>query len=293
MRLFIITGMSGSGKTQVSRFFEDMGFFCVDNLPPVLIPQFVKVCSDTKERADELSIVVDTRSREFFDDFLKTLDSLDKNGVKYELIFVDANDETIVRRYKETRRRHPMADNNRITDGIRKERELLASVKPKANYTLDTSGLSKQKLKEKIGKIFGAGGRKFTVNILSFGFKYGIPMDADMVLDVRFLINPFYVEELRRKSGAVEEVKNYIENHETTQKFIAKLDDMIDFLLPEYEKEGKSQLVIAVGCTGGLHRSVYTAEHIYSRLKGKDYNLCLEHRDLMKNDVKEHKGEEN
>ena len=293
MRLVIITGMSGGGKTQISRSLEDLGFFCVDNLPPILIPKFVEVCKEAKGHVDNVALVVDTRSRDFFGEFLNMLDSLSNAGVKYDLLFADATDNTIVRRYKETRRTHPMAPKSLITEGIKRERERLAPVRSRANYIIDTSKFSKIDLKEKIGKIFGcADNREFTVNILSFGFKFGLPLDADMVIDVRFLPNPFYVEELKYKSGTLPEVVEYIEKYEVTKKFTEKLEDMINFLIPEYQKEGKTQFVIAFGCTGGLHRSVYTAKHIYDCLCKKGINAQIEHRDLMKNDVREHLREE-
>lgn len=293
MRIVIITGMSGGGKTQISRALEDLGFFCVDNLPPVLIPKFIEVCKEAKSHVENVALVVDTRSRDFFGSFMDTLDLLKQSNTKYELIFADATDKAIVRRYKESRRVHPLAPKDLITDGIKRERERLAPVRSKATYIIDTSKLSKQDLKTKIAKLFFEGQtRDFTVNILSFGFKYGIPLDADMVLDVRFLPNPFYVEELKTKSGVMPEVVEYIESHEVVKKFTDKLDDMIDFLIPEYKKEGKTQFVIAAGCTGGLHRSVYTAKHLYDYLDKQGINVRIEHRDLMKNDVREHYREE-
>lgn len=293
MRLVIITGMSGGGKTQISRALEDLGFFCVDNLPPTLIPKLVEVCSDAKEHIEKVALVVDTRSREFFSEFLTMLDTLTASGIKYDLIFADATDNSIVRRYKESRRTHPMAPDSLITEGIKRERERLAPVRIKANYIIDTSKLTKTDLREKINSIFDKDiSREFTVNIISFGFKYGLPLDADMVIDVRFLPNPFYVEELKYKSGIMPEIIEYIEKYEVTGKFIKKLDDMIDFLIPEYKREGKTQFVIALGCTGGLHRSVYTAKHIYDRLAEQGVGVRVSHRDLMKNDVRENMREE-
>ena len=206
---------------------------------------------------------------------------------------MDASDAAIIRRYKETRRRHPMAPASRITEGIAKERERLAPVRAKATYIIDTSELKKVELRDKIHRLFGAGeGEQMNINVLSFGFKFGMPLDADMVLDVRFLPNPFYIESMRHKSGAVKDVADYIAGFPVTQEFLAKLDDMIDFLVPQYVKEGKSQFVIAVGCTGGMHRSVFVAKHIFDRLGKKGYPVKLEHRDLMKNDVWEHVREE-
>ena len=292
-RLLIVTGMSGSGKTQACRHLEDLGYFCVDNLPPVFIPKVAELCAHSAGHVGKVVLVVDTRSREFFDTFVHVLEDMDRDDQEYELLFMDASDAAIIRRYKETRRRHPMAPSSRITEGIAKERERLAPVRAKATYIIDTSELKKNELKEKIVRLFGnTDGEKMGINVLSFGFKFGMPLDADMVLDVRFLPNPFYIESMRHKSGAVPEVAEYIEKWPVTQEFEAKLDAMIEFLIPQYIKEGKSQLVIAVGCTGGMHRSVYIAKHIFDFLGTRGYQATLEHRDLMKNDVREHVREE-
>ncbi|WP_298462768.1 RNase adapter RapZ [uncultured Mitsuokella sp.] len=292
-RLVIVTGMSGGGKTQASRFLEDMGYFCVDNLPPVFIPKFVELCKHAGGHVRRVVLVVDTRSREFFDTFVHTLEDMDQDDVPYEMLFMDASDAAIIRRYKETRRRHPMAPYSRISEGIAKERERLAPVRAKATYIIDTSELKKVDLRDKLRRLFGkSGGEQMNINVLSFGFKFGMPLDADMVLDVRFLPNPFYIESMRHKSGAVPEVAEYIAKWPVTKEFTRLLDEMLDFLVPQYIKEGKSQLVIAVGCTGGMHRSVYIAKHIYERLNAQGFSARLEHRDLMKNDVREHVREE-
>ena len=285
-RIIIVTGMSGSGKTQACRYLEDLGYFCVDNLPPVFIPKFVELCTHAVGHFNKMVFVVDTRSREFFDDLVQVLDDMDKANLDYEMLFMDAGDDVIIRRYKETRRRHPMAPSTRISDGVFKERKRLESVRSKATYIIDTSNLSKAELREKIHRLFGTGdGEIMNIAVLSFGFKFGMPLDADMVLDVRFLPNPFYVQELRHKSGSVPEVAAYIEEKPVTQEYLKRLDSFIDFLVPQYVREGKSQLVIAVGCTGGMHRSVFVAKHIYDLLTKKGYTANLEHRDLMKNDV--------
>lgn len=292
-RLIIVTGMSGGGKTQASRYLEDLGYFCVDNLPPVFIPKFVELCAHAGGHVSKVVLVVDTRSREFFDTFVQVLEDMDKSDTNYEMLFMDASDAAIIRRYKETRRRHPMAPASRITEGIAKERERLAPVRAKATYIIDTSELKKVQLRDKIHRLFGTSeGEQMNINVLSFGFKFGMPLDADMVLDVRFLPNPFYIESMRHKSGAVPEVADYIAKFPVTQEFLKKLDDLLDFLVPQYVKEGKSQFVIAVGCTGGMHRSVFVAKHIFDRLGSRGYPVKLEHRDLMKNDVWEHVREE-
>lgn len=288
-RLIIVTGMSGSGKTQACRNLEDMGYFCVDNLPPVFIPKFAELCMHSGGHVSRVVLVVDTRSREFFDTFVHILKQMDDENKPFELLYMEASDEVIIRRYKETRRRHPMAPSSRISEGINKERELLAGVRNKATYIIDTSALLKTELKQKIVRLFGSTYiDQMNINILSFGFKFGMPLDADMVFDVRFLPNPFYIEKMRHKSGAVPEVAEYIAKWPITKQFMEKLDDLINFLIPQYIKEGKSQLVIAVGCTGGMHRSVFIAHHLFELLKNRGYLANLEHRDLMKNDVREH-----
>ena len=292
-RLVVVTGMSGGGKTQACRYMEDLGYFVVDNLPPVFIPKFVELCKHAGDHVGKVVLVVDTRSREFFDTFIHVLDDMDKEDVPYEMLFMDASDACIIRRYKETRRRHPMAPSSRISDGIAKERERLSPGRAKATYIIDTSELKKVELRDKIHRIFGnSDGEQMSINVLSFGFKFGMPLDADMVFDVRFLPNPFYIESMRHKSGAVPEVAEYIAGFPVTQDFMEHLDGMMDFLVPQYVKEGKSQLVIAVGCTGGMHRSVFIAKHVFDRLKDKGLPVKLEHRDLMKNDVWEHVREE-
>ncbi|MBR6013937.1 MAG: RNase adapter RapZ [Selenomonadaceae bacterium] len=285
-RIIIVTGMSGSGKTQACRFLEDLGYFCVDNLPPVFVPKFVELCSHASTHVSRIVLVIDTRSREFFDNLIQVLEEMDKNDQDYEMLFMDASDDAIIRRYKETRRRHPMAPSSRISDGVAKERKRLEDVRSKATYIIDTSNLAKAELREKIRQLFAKKeGTGMNISVLSFGFKFGMPLDADMVLDVRFLPNPFYIEALKHKSGSVPEVSAYISEKTVTQDFLKKLDPFIDFLIPQYVREGKSQLVIAVGCTGGMHRSVFTAKHIFDNLVKKGFTVNLEHRDLMKNDV--------
>ncbi len=291
-RFIIVTGLSGSGKTQACRSLEDLGYFVVDNLPPMFILKFAELCRHSGGHVRRVVLVVDTRGREFFDTFVHVLDEIDQKNTPYEMIFMDASDEAIIRRYKETRRRHPMAANARISDGIKRERRRLEPVRNKATYIIDTSSLKKSELKEKITRLFASETKNhMSINVLSFGFKFGMPLDADMVLDVRFLPNPFYIEEMRRKSGAVKEVAEYIKKWPVTQEFEEKLDTLLDFLVPEYIKEGKPQLVIAVGCTGGMHRSVYIACHIYRLLTAHGFLVEIEHRDLMKNDVAEHPTE--
>ncbi len=284
-RLVIITGMSGAGKTQVVRAMEDLGYFCVDNLPPMLIPKFAELCVQSAGRVSKIALVVDIRGGEFFDTLVQVLEDLETQGFMYEILFLEASDETLIRRYKESRRRHPMAPFGRVSEGISRERERLEHIRGRATHIIDTSDLATSQLKEKITALF-AGEResdRMTVTVVSFGFKYGIPLDADMVFDVRFLPNPFYVESLRRKSGKETDVSDYIGKWPITHQFLDKLGSLIDFLVPNYVKEGKGQLIIAVGCTGGLHRSVFVAEKIYEGLKKKGYRVGVEHRDIKHN----------
>ncbi len=290
VRLVIITGMSGAGKSQVVRSLEDLGYFCVDNLPPALIPKFAELCEQSAGKVSKVGLVVDIRGREFFDQLMQVLEDMEKQGFMYEMLFLEASDETLIRRYKESRRRHPMAPHGRISEGISRERDRLEHVRGRATHIIDTSDLSTAKLKEKIAALFGGEveSERMTITIVSFGFKFGIPLDADMVFDVRFLPNPFYVESLRRKSGIVPEVSEYIGKWPITQQFMEKLSNLVDFLVPHYVREGKSQLVIAIGCTGGLHRSVYVAHKIYEGLRNKGYKVNVEHRDIKHNDVEVH-----
>ncbi len=284
-RLVIVTGMSGAGKTQVVRAMEDLGYFCVDNLPPMLIPKFAELCVQSAGRVSKIALVVDIRGGEFFDTLVQVLEDLETQGFMYEILFLEASDETLIRRYKESRRRHPMAPFGRVSEGISRERERLEHIRGRATHIIDTSDLATSQLKEKITALF-AGERdsdRMTVTVVSFGFKYGIPLDADMVFDVRFLPNPFYVESLRRKSGKETDVSDYIGKWPITHQFLDKLGSLIDFLVPNYVKEGKGQLIIAVGCTGGLHRSVFVAERIYEGLKKKGYRVGVEHRDIKHN----------
>lgn len=284
-RLVIITGMSGAGKSQVVRAMEDLGYFCVDNLPPMLIPKFAELCAQSGGKVNKIALVVDIRGGEFFDTLVQVLEGMEKQGLLYEILFLEASDATIIRRYKETRRRHPMAPHGRISEGISRERDRLEQIRGRATHIIDTSGLATATLRGKITDLFAEEREheRMTVTVVSFGFKYGIPLDADMVLDVRFLPNPFYVESLRRKSGREALVGDYIWKWPVTQQFMEKLSGLIDFLVPHYVKEGKSQLIIAIGCTGGLHRSVFVAEKMFEYLKGKGFKVNVEHRDIKHN----------
>ena len=280
-RFVIVTGMSGGGKTQACRYLEDLGYFVIDNLPPVFIPKFVELAKRSGGHVGKVVLVVDTRSREFFDRFVQILDDMDRDDLPYEVLFMDASDACIIRRYKETRRRHPMAPSSRISDGIAKERERLSPARAKATYIIDTSELKKVELRDKIHRIFGnSDGEQMSINVLSFGFKFGMPLDADMVLDVRFLPNPYYIPELRSKTGLMPEVRDYVFGYQQTVDYFARLEELLGFTLPLYFDEGKTSLVIAVGCTGGAHRSVAIAEAIAQYLRKQGLPTEVTHRDL-------------
>ena len=283
-RILIITGMSGAGKTQVMRTLEDLNYFCVDNLPPALIPKFAELCMQTEGKVNRIAFVIDIRGGEFFEEMVGVLDEMKLNGTKYELLFLDASDEVLIRRYKETRRRHPLANEGSLSQGITKEREKVGNVRAKATHILDTTNTTTTDLRDKIIALYGSGDSlsKMNVIIQSFGFKHGIPLDCDMMFDVRFLPNPFYVPELKMLTGNDQEVMTYIWNYQITREFTKKLEDMVLFLLPEYEKEGKSQFTIAIGCTGGNHRTVFIANKLCDFLRGHDYETQVAHRDLNK-----------
>ncbi|MCD8174943.1 MAG: RNase adapter RapZ [Phascolarctobacterium sp.] len=278
----IITGMSGAGKTQAVRTLEDLNFFCIDNLPAALIPKFSELCRPTSE--EKVALVVDARGGVFFEQLLKVLDEMDASGQNYEILFLDASDETLVRRYKETRRRHPLGEQNSLFKNIASERHLLESIKEKSDQIIDTSGLTPAELRTKIIEIFSDNTAKerMCIVVRSFGYKYGLPMDSDLVLDVRFLPNPFYVEELRQLTGNSAEVVNFICRYSQTMQYLRLEEQLLDFLIPQYVYEGKSQLVISVGCTGGRHRSVFVANRLYEYLRIQGYNVKVTHRDIEK-----------
>ena len=288
-RLLIVTGMSGAGKTQAMQALEDMGYFCVDNIPPVLIPKFSEICRQGGARVTRVALVVDIRGGEFFDALSESLEHLSTMGVPYEIVFIDATDETLIRRYKESRRSHPLALNGRISTGLKEEREMLDSIRHKADYIVDTSNMKTSNLKAYLKERFEAVEKKegMSITVVSFGFKYGLPLDADMVWDVRFLPNPFYIPEYRHRSGPVQAVNDYINSFPVTQEFKKYFLATLQFLAPNYEQEGKSQFVLAIGCTGGLHRSVAMAELAYDTFKDLGYAVSIEHRDMAKNRVEE------
>lgn len=283
IKMVIITGMSGAGKTVALQSFEDLGYFCVDNLPPALLPKFVELMSETANKMDKVALGVDLRGREFFDHLWEALDDLtERTWIIPNILFLDAKDSTLVSRYKETRRSHPLAPTGLPLKGIEIERELLADMKERANRVLDTSDLKPKELREKIVGLFSTNDQHtFRVNVMSFGFKYGIPIDADLVFDVRFLPNPYYIPNMKPLTGLDEEVSSYVLKFNETHKFLEKLTDLLSFMLPHYKREGKSQLVVAIGCTGGQHRSVTLAEYLANKL-GNDYKTHVSHRDVEK-----------
>ena len=283
MRFVVVTGMSGGGKSTALRMLEDVGFYCVDNLPVPLIEKFVELIATPGGEVTKVALGLDVRADQAFEDVQKILEKLKANGYSFEILFMEANDKTLLKRYKETRRVHPLSPDGRIEDGIKKERKILSDIREKSDYVIDTSNLLTRELKEELERIFVQNEEynSLMVTILSFGFKHGIPADADLVFDVRFLPNPFYIDELKYKTGNDKEVQDYVTSFPEAHSFIDKLLDMIEFLIPNYVKEGKYQLIIGIGCTGGKHRSVTLANELYKRMKNQgDYGLKIDHRDV-------------
>ena len=288
MKLVIVTGMSGAGKTIALKMLEDIGFYCVDNLPISLVDKFVQLVSEGTS-IEKAALGLDIRSGEELGNLDEILENWRSSNVDVQVLFLDANDAVLIKRYKETRRTHPLAGAGRLENGIEKEREKLAFLKREADYIIDTSMLLTRELRKELEKIFlqDARYKNMYVTVLSFGFKYGIPEDADLVFDVRFLPNPYYDEHLRPLTGQVQAVRDYVMQGGTADAFLKKLYDMIDFLLPNYINEGKNQLVIAVGCTGGKHRSVTIARALYEHLEAVgEYGIRIDHRDIEKDNKK-------
>mgnify|MGYP000543102145 CR=1 FL=1 len=285
MRLVIVTGMSGAGKTAALKMLEDMGFYCVDNLPIPLVGKFAELVQSSSGEVSCAALGIDVRSGDELAQLEGTLNDWNNIQFPYEILFLDASDDVLVKRYKETRRMHPLAESGRVEQGITLERERLGFLKKHADYIIDTSQLLTRELKQELDKIF-VQNREFKnlmITVLSFGFKYGIPADADLVFDVRFLPNPYYYENLRKLTGNDKEIQDFVMGYDMAHIFLDKLEDMIRFLVPNYVLEGKNQLVIAIGCTGGKHRSVTLANKLYERLSDQtDYGIKLEHRDIGK-----------
>ena len=282
LNIIIISGRSGSGKSTAIAAFEDAGFYCVDNMPVVLLPEFLKLPIERAAEIAGLVFVMDLREKGFLSEYASVLESLKKNGYKYEIIFLEANEETLLQRYSQTRRHHPLSHGKSLLEGIRAEKEKLRNLRKRADIVIDTSFYNLHELK---AVIFGIAQKseklsQIRINVMSFGFKYGIPNDADLIIDVRFLANPFFVPELKNLDGEAEETKKYVLNNNDTRVFLKKYLDLLDYLIPLYEKEGKAYLTIAVGCTGGRHRSVTIARSIFEQINRQGKQVEITHRDI-------------
>ena len=284
MRFVIVTGMSGAGKSSALKFLEDINYFCVDNMPPALLPKFAELCYEQDNSIEKVAMGIDIRGGKLFYDLFSMLFQLQENGYDYEILFLDASDSVLIKRYKETRRSHPLSRRGSIEEGISKERDMLKEVKAKANYIIDTSNVLTRELKEQINRIF-RDDEKFeslVITVCSFGFKYGIPVDSDLVFDVRFLPNPYYIPKLKELSGNDKPVSDYVMQLSESKAFLDKLIDMLEFLIPHYIHEGKNSLVISIGCTGGRHRSVTLANALFTALGQAQHTVLLKHKDVEK-----------
>lgn len=285
MDFIIVTGLSGAGKSRAMHAMEDIGFYCIDNLPPKLISPFYDLCTQVQPQLSQVAVVTDIRGGDMFSSLFEALDNLKRENKPYKILFLDANDIVLQNRFKETRRKHPLSeDTHGIEQAVKLEREILRPVRERADYLIDTSLLSPAQLKQRIDSLFlDNASNALSIHCVSFGFKYGMPTEADLVFDVRCLPNPYYVEELRNLNGLDEPVRAYVMKWEQTQGFIKRLLDLIDYMMPLYCNEGKSQLVIAVGCTGGHHRSVAIAQLLYDHLIAQGMHASVNHRDIQKN----------
>lgn len=286
MHLVVITGMSGAGKSYALNVLEDMEYYCIDNMPPLLIGEFVRLYENNEEKKNSnIAVGVDIRGGEYFYELGEVMNLLKAKDIKIETLFLDADDKTLIKRYQESRRTHPLSRSGRVQEGIDKEREIMAEIKGNATYVLDTSKISIWDLKRKVVSLFSPKNQEkkgFPINIISFGFKHGMPNDVDLVFDVRFIDNPYYIENLREKTGLQKEVQEYVMGKPEAQTFLQKLMDMVDFLVPLYVKEGKGQLSIAIGCTGGRHRSVTLAEKLAEHLEKTCHRIIINHLNISK-----------
>lgn len=287
-RLIIITGMSGAGKSSAINVFEDLGFFCVDNLPIILLPKFAEVVAQSEGKISKVALGIDVRERGFLDNLFNTLKELDGLQIKHEMLFLEASTEVLLHRFSETRRRHPLdidGQERSILEGINQERALMTEIKAKADKIIDTTNLSAKELRDTLSESFlllSDKARALRVNLVSFGYKYGMPLDADLVLDVRFLPNPHYIDELKPYTGNDSKIKDFVLNNPVAQKFLKKFFNLLKYLVPHYIKEGKAYLTIAIGCTGGKHRSVVVTNELEKYLTGRHYDVKVKHRDVNK-----------
>ncbi|MGE5417542.1 MAG: RNase adapter RapZ [Acidobacteriota bacterium] len=284
LKVLIITGLSGGGKTQAANCLEDLGYFCVDNLPPALIPKFTELSNQAEGRVKKVAFVVDVRGGRFFDNLSLALEELNKQGLTYEILFLEAKDEVILRRFKESRRKHPLSTNGAVPEAIQQEKKMLEELRGQANTIIDTSNLNVHQLKDELLRLYGQQDDQglITVTTVSFGYKFGLPMDADLIMDVRFLPNPNYVPELSHLTGEDKGVVGYVMGFPVTRNFLRKFVSFLKFLVPEYVKEGKTHLVLAIGCTGGQHRSVALTNYVGKQLQKLGYHTIIKHRDLEK-----------
>lgn len=285
MQFVIVSGLSGAGKSKAASFLEDLGFYCVDNMPTDLIPQFARLCLATKGRYERVALVTDVRGSLTFEGLFKALESLDQMRLQFTILFVEANTDVIIKRYKETRRKHPLTkDGSDLLAAVERERMLLEPIRNRANAIINTSSLSTAKLRGEVINLVAGDlrDRAMSVSVVSFGFKYGLPIDADLVFDVRFLPNPYYIEELKHKTGLDAAVRDFVFSYQQTKDFVEKVEDLLAFCLPSYVDEGKTNLVIAVGCTGGKHRSVSVAQAIGDFASKRGYSTVVSHRDLAR-----------
>ncbi|OON95210.1 MAG: RNase adaptor protein RapZ [Epulopiscium sp. Nele67-Bin005] len=284
MEFIILTGMSGAGKSTAIKYFEDLGYYCIDNLPPALIPPFVNLLQDKNHNYEKVVLGIDIRGGMLFDDLFFSLNELSGKNYTYDILFFDCQDNELIKRFKETRRSHPLARTERIHEGVKKERGILAEVKSKADYIIDTTYILPKDIKEVLHNIYANQNsfKNMMITILVFGFKYGVPIDADLIFDVRFLPNPYYIPEMRPLTGNDPTISEYVMQFDVSQEFLVKLKDMISFLVPQYAKEGKNQLVIGIGCTGGKHRSVTIANELNVHLKSEGHVCNVDYRDIDK-----------